>query len=362
MTGGAGVLSYVVAAIFGGQAKDAQRNVEKTANAGGTFDPGEDRRGRSAQTKEVTFIIVGTAALAAGGDALLPGYAASGRDRITPAWERLTDAVGGSGSRGRGLAGDVLMRARLIADGNPQRVPKPSREGLRRAIVHAIAVTVVVLGGLGACTYAPDFGNDMLVCGPGGSCPKGYSCDLTDSKCWKTGETPGSGGANGGSPGTGGAHMDASSNLPTSSNPRDGFVGTWTFTGGTLNGSCSDSPTAIQRALNGNPSNGTPADYILIGLGTLSATLNAKYFCDTGWTMQLSSGNTMAVASSNQSCVQRTTDNSVSPPVTTAYTWSPTMFSLTKTSATAGTTSGRLHGHLRGRANGSAGTCGRCGR
>jgi tetratricopeptide (TPR) repeat protein len=67
VTGGAGLLSYVVAAIFGGQAKDAQRNVEKTANSGGTFDPNEDQRGRSAQTKEVTFIIVGTAALAAGG-------------------------------------------------------------------------------------------------------------------------------------------------------------------------------------------------------------------------------------------------------------------------------------------------------
>ena len=67
VTGGAGVLSYVVAAIFGGQAKDAQRNVEKTANAGGTFDPSEDQRGRSAQTREVTFIVIGTAALAAGG-------------------------------------------------------------------------------------------------------------------------------------------------------------------------------------------------------------------------------------------------------------------------------------------------------
>lgn len=67
VTGGAGVLSYVLAAIFGAQAKDAQRNVEKTASTGGTFDPNEDQRGRSAQTKEVTFIIVGTAALAAGG-------------------------------------------------------------------------------------------------------------------------------------------------------------------------------------------------------------------------------------------------------------------------------------------------------
>jgi hypothetical protein len=67
VTGGAGVLSIVVAAIFGAQAKDAARTVEKTAAAGGTFDPSDDSRGRSAQTKEVTFIIVGTAALAAGG-------------------------------------------------------------------------------------------------------------------------------------------------------------------------------------------------------------------------------------------------------------------------------------------------------
>ena len=67
VTGGAGVISLVVAAIFGGQAKDAQRNVEKTANAGGTFDPSEDSRGRSAQTREITFIVIGAAALAAGG-------------------------------------------------------------------------------------------------------------------------------------------------------------------------------------------------------------------------------------------------------------------------------------------------------
>ena len=218
-----------------------------------------------------------------------------------------------------------------------------------------LVVTAIVLGGLGACTYSPDFGNDMLVCGPGGSCPKGYSCDVTDNKCWKTGDTPG--GSDGGShPGTGGARMDASSDVPTSGDPRDGFVGTWTFTGGTLNGSCSDSSATIQRALNGNPSNGTPADYILIGLGTLSATLNAKYFCDSGWTMQLSSGNTMAVATSNQTCIQRTTDNSATPPVTTAYTWSPMPFSFTKTSATTATTTGHLTGPFAA-TNGTSGTC-----
>ncbi len=67
VTGGAGVLSLVVAAIFGSQAKDAARSVEKTAASGGTFDPSDDERGRSAQTKEVTFIIVGATALVAGG-------------------------------------------------------------------------------------------------------------------------------------------------------------------------------------------------------------------------------------------------------------------------------------------------------
>jgi hypothetical protein len=67
VTGGVGAISLVVGAIFGGAAKDAQRNVEKTANAGGTFDPSEDERGRSAQTREITFIVIGAAALAAGG-------------------------------------------------------------------------------------------------------------------------------------------------------------------------------------------------------------------------------------------------------------------------------------------------------
>lgn len=221
-----------------------------------------------------------------------------------------------------------------------------------------LALVAAVLGGLGGCTYAPDFGNDLLACSSGGACPKGYSCNLADNKCWKTGETPGgAGGSDGGTqPGTGGAPMDASSDVPTSSDPRAGFVGTWTFTGGTLSGTCSDSPTAIQRSLNGNPSSGTPADYILISLGTLAGTLNAKYFCDSGWTMQLSSGNTMANATSGQTCIQRTTDNSVTPPVTTAYTWSPMTFSFTKTSATAATTNGSLSGPFAA-SDGTSGTC-----
>ena len=218
-----------------------------------------------------------------------------------------------------------------------------------------LVVAAVVLGAIGACTYSPDFANDKLVCGPGGTCPKGYSCASIDNKCWKTGETPGggSGGADGGTHpdagGTGGVKMDASSDVPISNDPRTGFVGTWTFTGGTLSGSCSDGST-LQR-----PLSGTTNDYIVISLGTMTSTVLAQWYCQTGWTMQLSSGNTMAVATSNQSCVQRTTDNST-PPVTTTYTWSPVMFSFTKLTATTAMSTGHLAGPFTD-SNNVMGTC-----
>lgn len=69
-TGGAGLLSLVVAAIFGAQAKDAAQKIETAAASGGTFDTTlqtQDSRGRSAQGKQVAFLVVGVAALAGGG-------------------------------------------------------------------------------------------------------------------------------------------------------------------------------------------------------------------------------------------------------------------------------------------------------
>ena len=210
-----------------------------------------------------------------------------------------------------------------------------------------LAVTAVVLAGLGACTYSPDFANDKLVCGPGGSCPKGYSCDVADQKCWKTGEAPGSGGSDGGSnPGTGGAKLDAGSDVPTSSDPRAGFVGTWTFTGGTMNGSCTDG-SVVQSALTG--------DYILIGLGTTASTVLAQYRCQTGWTMQLSGGNTMAVATSNQTCMQQTIFGN--PAVTTTYTWSALAFSFTKTSGSTATATGQFMGPFTASDSTMGGSC-----
>jgi len=211
-----------------------------------------------------------------------------------------------------------------------------------------LAVMVVVVGGLGSCTYAPDFANDKLTCATGAACPKGYFC-AADNKCWKTGDTPGggTGGTHGDAGGTGGAHMDASADI-SSSDPRDGFVGTWAFTGGTLNGSCTDG-SVVQRPLNAG-------DYMVIVLGTTASTVLAQFYCQAGWTMQLSGGNTMAVATSNQTCIQRTTDNTVNPPVTTAYTWSAVTFSITKTSATTGTSTGHFSGPFSASDN-TSGTC-----
>jgi tetratricopeptide (TPR) repeat protein len=70
VTGGVGVVSFVVAAVFGAQAKDAAQKIEQAAAAGGTYGPAlqdQDSRGRSAQTKATAFVVLGVAALAGGG-------------------------------------------------------------------------------------------------------------------------------------------------------------------------------------------------------------------------------------------------------------------------------------------------------
>jgi tetratricopeptide (TPR) repeat protein len=68
--GGFGVVSFVLAAVFGAQAKDAAKKIEDAAARGGTYDmtlQNQDSRGRSAQGREVVSIVVGVAALAGGG-------------------------------------------------------------------------------------------------------------------------------------------------------------------------------------------------------------------------------------------------------------------------------------------------------
>jgi tetratricopeptide (TPR) repeat protein len=70
IVGGVGVLSFVAAAAYGAQAKDAAKKIEDAAAVGGTFDGGlqtQDSKGRSAQAKEITFLVVGVVAVAGGG-------------------------------------------------------------------------------------------------------------------------------------------------------------------------------------------------------------------------------------------------------------------------------------------------------
>jgi tetratricopeptide (TPR) repeat protein len=70
IVGGVGVLSLVAAAVYGAQAKDSAKKIEDAAALGGTFDSDlqmQDSKGRSAQAKEITFLVVGVAAVAGGG-------------------------------------------------------------------------------------------------------------------------------------------------------------------------------------------------------------------------------------------------------------------------------------------------------
>jgi hypothetical protein len=70
VTGGVGVLSFVVGAVYGAQAKDSAQKIETAAGNGQVYTAAlqtEDSKGRSAQAKEATFLVIGVAALAAGG-------------------------------------------------------------------------------------------------------------------------------------------------------------------------------------------------------------------------------------------------------------------------------------------------------
>ena len=70
VTGGVGVLSIVVGAVYGAQAKDSAKKIEDAAANNQVYTAAlqtEDSHGRSAQAKEAAFLVIGVAALAAGG-------------------------------------------------------------------------------------------------------------------------------------------------------------------------------------------------------------------------------------------------------------------------------------------------------
>jgi tetratricopeptide (TPR) repeat protein len=70
VTGGVGVVSIVVGAVFGAQAKNAADKIEAAAARSEVYTPdlqSQDSRGRSAQAKEAVFLVIGAAAVVGGG-------------------------------------------------------------------------------------------------------------------------------------------------------------------------------------------------------------------------------------------------------------------------------------------------------
>ena len=184
----------------------------------------------------------------------------------------------------------------------------------------AVAASLSAL--LGSC-YSPDFANDTLQCGSQSQCPKGYSC-ATDNKCWKTGEGPT---ADGGS-------------MPDTR--LDNFVGTWHFTGGSLDGSCND----------GSVIHNTLTQDIFIVVTRAAVGLSLQYHCANGWNLRLPLGTSTAIAVANQTCREQTTSGGV----TTTFNWSASALMFTTADGRTATASGHLQGPFTATDN-TNGTC-----
>jgi hypothetical protein len=170
-----------------------------------------------------------------------------------------------------------------------------------------------------SCAYSPDFAGGQLQCGSKQSCPKGYSC-ASDNTCWKDGTAP--------------------------TSPND-FNGTWTFTGGTLDVSCTDG-SSDHRALKGDANNS--ADFIIVNQS--GSSLSANYFCD--WSLTLPSGGNTGTAPLGQSCTETTTDSTGT--IMTTYTWSALAFTFTLDGSDSATSAGHVSGPFTD-STGVAGTC-----
>ncbi len=123
-------------------------------------------------------------------------------------------------------------------------------------------------------------------------------------------------------------------------------MGTWTFnsgaSGGTLTGTCSDSPTPVNQPLSG--------DFMVVSLA--GTGLSAQYFCDAGWNLDLPTGTNTTVVRTGQMCIFRTT----SMGITTAYTFSALAFSLTTTTGLTATFTAHFTGPFTA-SDMSSGTC-----
>lgn len=147
------------------------------------------------------------------------------------------------------------------------------------------------------CTYAPDFDNARLLCGAQGSCPKGYHCEAGHT-CYKdgtnangTGGGAGSGGAGGGAGGMSGGTGGSSGGQV---NSRNDLVGTWDFTSGTLNVSCSDQTSNTKQLMD--------SDHVDVGIGT-GTGITGDFYCNWALDLTIAGGMARTDLPSGQTCM-----------------------------------------------------------
>jgi hypothetical protein len=164
----------------------------------------------------------------------------------------------------------------------------------------AAGLALALLAAVASCTYSPNPESGALFCGASGECPKGYGC-ASDGTCWKNGTSPADAGP-----------VDRS--VPSPEALRN-FLGTWTFTSGSMVTTCSD-PSTATRDLKG--------DFFEMAAAA-DADLTGSFYCE--WRLNVS-GAKAALARAAQSC-SRLTDG-------TMFTWTAVSFDFTTTDGQTG--------------------------
>ena len=174
---------------------------------------------------------------------------------------------------------------------------------MRRA---AAAALLVALAG---CGYSPNPVEGKLLCNPGDGpkCPEGYFC-RSDLTCWK-------------------------------STPGDLYVGTWTFTVGTRDGTCDGGPHQNESVVD---------EMVTIDYTTAPGRLTASYYCD--WLVNVSGPGSSTMMMPGQTC------SAVDPSTNTQYQYQGTSLGfITKNGTTATLTAALSFGYRN--TDGTTGTC-----
>jgi hypothetical protein len=192
-----------------------------------------------------------------------------------------------------------------------------------------IGALLAAVAWLTSCTYSPSPESGKLLCGPGFSCPKGYTC-ANRQTCWKEGETPPPGDGGGGE-----AAIEVVTRPDVAVAPRlRPFVGTWNFVSGTVSTMCSDN-SRDTRALAG--------DFMDIDVSA-DSDLIASFYCD--WHLNVVAGSTV-LSRPGQTCM--TVSNG------TQFTWTVATFEFATSDGQNGTLNSRIGAAYNN--NGMVGTC-----